>query len=199
MSEGHYFDAEPAVPSRPAHVDLVLPDFRARLRSDRGVFSAGAVDPGTLQLLRAVPSGSLTGDLLDLGCGYGPIACTLAHRSPAATVWAVDVNERALALTAANAEDLALANIRVIKPEDAPADLTFAGIWSNPPIRIGKAALHELLLSWLPRLETSGAAWLVVQRHLGADSLASWLDQEGWTVERVGSKRGYRILKVRTA
>jgi 16S rRNA (guanine1207-N2)-methyltransferase len=196
MSEGHYFDAEPAVASRPAHVELVLPDFRARLRSDRGVFSAGAVDPGTLHLLRAVPAAALTGNLLDLGCGYGPIACTLAHRSPSATVWAVDVNERALALTAANAQALGQSNVRAIRPEEAPSDLTFAGIWSNPPIRIGKAALHELLLSWLPRLDPSASAWLVVQRHLGADSLASWLDQSGWAVVRVGSKRGYRILKV---
>lgn len=196
MCEGHYFDADPAVPSRPGRIDLVLPDFRARLRSDRGVFSAGAVDPGTLHLLRAVPSDCLSGNLLDLGCGYGPIACTLAHRSPAATVWAVDVNERALALTIANAEDLALPNVRVIKPEEAPPGLTFVGIWSNPPIRVGKAALHELLLSWLPRLEPSGSAWFVVQRHLGADSLATWLGREGWPVVRVGSKRGYRILKV---
>jgi 16S rRNA (guanine1207-N2)-methyltransferase len=196
MSEGHYFDAEPAVASRPAHIDLVLPDFRARLRSDRGVFSAGAVDPGTLHLLRAVPAAALAGNLLDLGCGYGPIACTLAHRSPSATVWAVDVNERALALTAANAQALGQSNVRAIRPEEAPSDLTFAGIWSNPPIRIGKAALHELLLSWFRRLEPSASAWLVVQRHLGADSLASWLDQSGWAVVRVGSKRGYRILKV---
>jgi 16S rRNA (guanine1207-N2)-methyltransferase len=196
MSEGHYFDADPTVASRPSHVDLVLPDFRARLRSDRGVFSAGAVDPGTLHLLRAVPALALTGNLLDLGCGYGAIACTLAHRSPSATVWAVDVNERALALTAANADALGQPNVRVIRPEDAPSDLAFTGIWSNPPIRIGKAALHELLLSWLPRLESSGSAWLVVQRHLGADSLASWLGQSGWAVVRVGSKRGYRILKV---
>jgi 16S rRNA (guanine1207-N2)-methyltransferase len=196
MSEGHYFDADPAVASRPSHVDLVLPDFRARLRSDRGVFSAGAVDPGTLHLLRSVPAVALTGNLLDLGCGYGAIACTLAHRSPSATVWAVDVNERALALTAANALALGQPNVRVIRPEDTPSDLAFAGIWSNPPIRIGKAALHELLLSWLPRLESSGSAWLVVQRHLGADSLASWLGQSGWAVVRLGSKRGYRILKV---
>jgi 16S rRNA (guanine1207-N2)-methyltransferase len=196
MSEGHYFDAEPAVTSRPGQVDLVLPDFRAHLRVDRGVFSAGAVDPGTLHLLRAVSAGPPTGNLLDLGCGYGPIACTLAHRSPSATVWAVDVNERARALTAANAQALGQTNVRVIRPEEAPPDLTFAGIWSNPPIRLGKAALHELLLSWLARLEPSGSAWLVVQRHLGADSLASWLGESGWAVVRVGSKRGYRILKV---
>ncbi len=200
MAQGHYFDAEPAVPSRPAEVELVLPDFRAQLRVDRGVFSAGGVDPGTLELLRAtraeaagLPAGS---HLLDLGCGYGPIACTIAHFSPGSTVWAVDVNDRALALAAANARALGLDAIRAARPEDVPADRTFAAIWSNPPIRIGKAALQELLMSWLPRLEPAGPAWMVVSRHLGADSLAAWLGTEGWRVERKGSKRGYRILRV---
>ncbi|HEY3811272.1 MAG TPA: methyltransferase [Acidimicrobiales bacterium] len=197
MSQGHYFDVDPAVPSRPAEVDLSLPDFRARLQVDRGVFAATAVDPGTLELLRAAPAPPATGDLLDLGCGYGPIACTLAHRAPHAVVWAVDVNERALSLTARNAESLALPNVRPVPPEAVPAAVRFAGIWSNPPIRVGKEALHQLLATWLPRLEPAGQGWLVVHRHLGSDSLASWLRAEGWAVDRAGSKRGYRILQVR--
>jgi 16S rRNA (guanine1207-N2)-methyltransferase len=196
MSQGHYFDADPAVPSRPAEVELSLPDFRARLQVDRGVFAATAVDPGTLELLRAAPAPPATGDLLDLGCGYGPIACTLAHRAPQAVVWAVDVNERALALTASNAELLALPQVRPVRPEAVPAGVRFAGIWSNPPIRVGKGALHQLLTTWLPRLEPAGQGWLVVHRHLGSDSLARWLRAEGWAVDRAGSRRGYRILQV---
>jgi 16S rRNA (guanine1207-N2)-methyltransferase len=200
MAQGHYFDAEPAVPSRPTEVELVLPDFQARLQADRGVFSAGGVDPGTLELLRATRSeAALLGrgsHLLDLGCGYGPIACTLAHFSPGSTVWAVDVNDRALALTAGNARRLGFDAVHATRPEDVPPDRAFAAIWSNPPIRIGKAALQELLMAWLPRLEPAGAAWMVVSRHLGADSLASWLRTEGWRVDRRGSKRGYRILRV---
>jgi 16S rRNA G1207 methylase RsmC len=113
-------------------------------------------------------------------------------------VWAVDVNERALALTAANAADLGLANVRAVGPEGVPDEVTFAGIWSNPPIRVGKAALHALLERWLPRLEPGAAAWLVVQRHLGSDSLAAWMSGQGWRVIREGSKRGYRILRVET-
>ena len=200
MAQGHYFDSEPAVPSRPAEVELVLPDFRARLQVDRGVFSAGGIDPGTLELLRATraeAAGLARGShLLDLGCGYGPIACTLAHFSPGSTVWAVDVNDRALALTATNARVLGFDAIRSARPEDVPADRTFAAIWSNPPIRVGKAALQDLLMSWLPRLQPAGVAWMVVSRHLGADSLAAWLGTQGWRVERKGSKRGYRILRV---
>jgi 16S rRNA (guanine1207-N2)-methyltransferase len=197
MSRGHYFDADPRVPSRPAEVTLALPGFQARLHVDRGVFSAAGVDAGTLELLRAVPAPPPEGDLLDLGCGYGPIACTLAHRAPKAVVWAVDVNERALALTAQNAAALDLPLVRAVKPEAVPESVRFAGLWSNPPVRVGKPALHHLLGAWLPRLDVGGEAWLVVQRHLGADSLAAWLGGEGWRVSRAASKRGYRILNVR--
>jgi 16S rRNA (guanine1207-N2)-methyltransferase len=196
MPEGHYFDADPKVVSKPREVDLVLPDLRARLRTDAGTFSARGVDPGTLQLLRATPPPPAAGNLLDLGCGYGPIACTLAHRSPGSVVWAVDINDRALRLAAENAGDLGLANVTACRPETVPAEIRFDGIWSNPPIRIGKAALHELLGSWLARLREGSAAWLVVQRHLGSDSLAAWLTAEGWQVTRTGSKRGYRILRI---
>ena len=196
MSEGHYFDARPAVGSRPVEVELALPEGRVTLAADRGVFASGRVDPGTVSLLRATPAPPASGDLLDLGCGYGPIAVTLARRSPGAVVWAVDVNLRALELTRANASSLGLATVRAVTPDEVPGDIRFAAIWSNPPIRIGKAALHELLERWLPRLTPDGEAWLVVHRHLGGDSLAAWLAGAGWAVRRHASKQGYRILHV---
>jgi 16S rRNA G1207 methylase RsmC len=108
----------------------------------------------------------------------------------------VDVNRRAVALTAANAASLGLANVRAVTPDEVPGDVRFRAIWSNPPIRIGKAALQEILGIWLPRLEPTGRAWLVVHKHLGSDSLASWLAAEGWSVERAASRKGYRILSV---
>ena len=139
-------------------------------------------------------------DLLDLGCGYGPIAITLARRAPDATVWAVDVNERARALTVENAAAAGVADrVRVCSPDDVPAAVRFGSVWSNPPIRVGKAALHELLATWLARLARGGDAWLVVQKHLGSDSLADWLRGEGYAVERVRSRVGYRILHVTPA
>jgi 16S rRNA G1207 methylase RsmC len=195
-SNDHYFSSDPGAPSKRGEVHLKLPDFEAALVVDRGVFSAAGVDAGTVEFLRAVPAPPGSGNLLDLGCGYGPIACTLAHRSPGATVWAVDVNERALELTALNAERLGLAGVKATPPHQVPGDVLFDGIWSNPPIRIGKPALRELLAGWLARLAPGGEAWLVVHRHLGGDSLAAWLGSEGYTVDRVASKKGYRILKV---
>ena len=192
----HYFSASPQAPSRPTSLRLDLPDVSFSLDADRGVFSAQQVDPGTKVLLLEAPPPPPAGDLLDLGCGYGPIALTLAARAPGATVWAVDVNERALALTQANAAAAGLGNVRAVAPEEVPDDVRFAAIWSNPPIRIGKPALHDLLIRWLGRLTDDGQALLVVQKHLGADSLHRWLQQQGWRVTRRASRMAYRVLEV---
>jgi 16S rRNA (guanine1207-N2)-methyltransferase len=193
---GHYFDRQPDVASAPRTVPLVLPDLSVTLTTDRGVFARDAVDPGTKLLLLEGPPPPAGGDLLDLGCGYGPIAVALARRAPGARVWAVDVNRRALDLCAANAAAAGV-EVRALSPEEVPADVRFAGIWSNPPVRIGKTALHELLGTWLDRLAPEGLAALVVHRHLGADSLAGWLEAEGWPTTRTGSRMGYRLLEVR--
>ena len=197
MAPGQYFDRAPDAPSRPRTITLSLPDLDVELVTDRAVFAGARIDPGTKYLLiEAPPPSAGATDLLDLGCGYGPIAVTLARRAPEATVWAVDVNERALELCRANAERAGVSNVHVCDPDDVPADVRFDGIWSNPPIRIGKAALHELLLRWLDRLADEARAHLVVQKHLGADSLAGWLADEGWVVTRLGSRQGYRLLDV---
>jgi 16S rRNA (guanine1207-N2)-methyltransferase len=195
-SGAQYFDPRPAAASRPGRVTLGLPDLTVELDTDRGVFSAGRVDPGTRLLLREAPGPPATGDLVDLGCGYGAVAVTLALRAPAATVWAVDVNERALDLARRNAAALGAANVRVARPDEVPADLRVAGLWSNPPVRVGKAALHDLLGGWLTRLVPGGRAWLVVQRHLGSDSLARWLADAGFPTRRLRSRQGYRLLEV---
>jgi 16S rRNA (guanine1207-N2)-methyltransferase len=194
---GHYFDAEPATGSRPATVRLDLPDRSLVLRTDRGVFAAERVDAGTKVLLLEATEPPESGTFVDVGCGYGPIACTLAARRPAAEVWAVDVNQRALSLCAANAADLGLTNVRTALAADVPDDLTVDLIWSNPPIRIGKPALRALLAGWLGRLSPTGQAVLVVQKHLGADSLQRWLEEQGWSAERTAARTGYRILEVR--
>ena len=192
----HYFDAQPATPSERRSVPLVLPDLAVDLATDTGVFGRAAVDPGTRLLLLDGPPVPSAGDLLDLGCGYGPVAVTLARRAPGATVWAVDVNRRALDLTAANAAAAGCTNVRAVAPDDVPDDVRFAAIWSNPPIRVGKEALHALLLRWLARLAPGGRAVLVVHKHLGADSLARWLAEAGHPAERLRSRMGYRLLSV---
>jgi 16S rRNA G1207 methylase RsmC len=146
--------------------------------------------------LRKAPSPPGDGSLLDLGCGYGPIALSLAVRSPAADVWAVDVNERALGLVHESAVRNELHNVHATTPDGVPPTLEFAAIYSNPPIRIGKDALQALLLQWLPRLRQGGVAWLVVGRNLGADSLHQWLVAQRLDVQRAASSKGYRVLRV---
>ena len=194
----HYFDPEPPGPSDERRVEVVLPDVSFTMTTDRGVFSHGRLDTGTALLLRTAPTPAPSGDLLDLGCGAGAIALTLAQRSPGATVLAVDVNARARELCARNAAALGLANVVVAAPDDVDPDIRFSTIWSNPPIRIGKPALHDLLATWLGRMTNDGSAVLVVQRHLGADSLHRWLEQQGHVVERVASRAGFRVLRVAT-
>lgn len=191
----HYFDEEPTTDSAPREVTLMLPDGSLRLTTDRGVFGYDRIDQGTKLLLLKAPPPPDHGDLLDLGCGTGAIALTLARRAPHATVWAVDVNERARDLCRRNAEVNAIPNVRVAAPDEVPHEVRFAAIWSNPAIRIGKPALHEMLLRWLTRLVPGTAAVMVVHKHLGSDSLQSWLDRQGFPTTRLASSSGYRILE----
>ena len=196
VAPDHYFADRPATRSEPRSVDVILPDLSLRLQSDRGVFSADRLDPGTKLLLLQMPRlSSEEKTILDLGCGWGAIACVAARRAPHADVWAIDVNRRARDLTATNALTMGV-TINVVSPGDVPPSLRFDRILSNPPIRIGKAALHELLSDWLGRLTPIGRAHLVVQRHLGSDSLARWLNDQGHTVERLTSRSGYRVLEI---
>lgn len=192
---GQYFDESPTAASRTRILALRLADAELELETDRGVFAADRIDLGTRVLLDVAPPPP-AGDVLDLGCGYGPIALTLARRNPAARVMAVDVNERARALTVANAARNHLANITVAAPDDVDPVQRFTALYSNPPVHVGKAVLHDLLSLWLPRLLPDASAWLVVQKHLGSDSLARWLNEQGWPARKIASRKGYRVLEV---
>lgn len=196
----HYFTADPASAAERRTLDVRLADREVTVHTAAGVFSAGGIDLGTEVLLRTVPAPPPTGTLLDLGCGWGPLALTMALRSPCADVWAVDVNRRAVDLLGRTAHGLDLDRLTATTPDGVPADLRFDVLWSNPPIRIGKAELHALLAHWLGRLAPGGTAWLVVQRHLGADSLQRWIAAElGLRVDRAASAKGFRVLEVGAA
>ena len=193
----HYFHT-PEGPSHPRTVHTHIWDLDLDFLSADGVFSGARLDPGTAVLFRETEPPSDAVRLLDLGCGFGPIAVALALTVPGAQVDAVDVNERALDLTRLNAERHGVADrVRVGTPGALDPAAQYDEIWSNPPIRIGKAALHDLLSTWLARLSPTGVARLVVGRNLGADSLARWLVDAGWDVTRAASAKGYRVLEVR--
>lgn len=200
MASEHYFSASPEseLKLRQFHTRLAGTDYT--LTTAGGIFSPERVDAGTQVLLATVPSPPAGGNLLDLGAGWGPIALTLALQSPGSTVWAVDVNERALDLVRRNADTLGLFNVNAVRPEDVPDDIGFTTIWSNPPIRVGKNELHGLLEKWIPRLESGCDAWLVVQRNLGSDSLHRWLQASfpaEYAFSRATTNKGYRVLRAR--
>jgi 16S rRNA (guanine1207-N2)-methyltransferase len=193
----HYFSADPSVAFTRSPVTASVWGQTLSLVSGSGVFAKGRVDLGTSVLFRETdpPTG---GRVLDLGCGWGVIGLAVAAAAPAAVVTGVDVNERALLLANENAAGLGLADrFRAVTPDAVPADATYDEIWSNPPIRIGKAALHELLLTWFARLAPGGRAVMVVGKNLGGDSLQRWLGEQGYPTTRIASAKGFRVLESR--
>ncbi|NYJ02688.1 16S rRNA G1207 methylase RsmC [Nocardioides thalensis] len=199
MTDDHYFSADPSVPFERAPVTADVWGHELAIDSGTGVFAKGRLDIGTSVLFRETdpPHG---GRILDLGCGYGVIGLACALAAPHAQVTAVDVNRRALLLARENAERLGVGErFTALHPDEVDAAWDYDEIWSNPPIRIGKAALHELLLTWLPRLAPGGRAVMVVGKNLGADSLQRWLGEQGYPTHRLASAKGFRVLETRTA
>jgi len=199
VSDNHYFASSPEGPLVPREITVTLDGNRYAVVTAGGVFSPEHIDQGTQVLLTHLDKANPTGNFLDIGCGWGPIALALALHSPKATIYAVDVNERSLELTKLNAERLGITNIVVCKPNEVPYDIEFDEIWSNPPIRVGKVVLHEILTLWINRLTAGGTARLVVQKNLGSDSLHKWLIQEfspTFESTRIDSSKTFRVLKV---
>ncbi len=200
MGSDHYFSAAPASAENLRTIGVTLAGRDLELTTAGGVFSPDRLDAGTAVLFANMPPLPPSGDFLDLGCGWGPISLTMALSAPHATIWAVDVNERALDLTRRNAQSLGLTNVNAVRPEDVPDDVVFRTIRSNPPIRVGKDVLHDMLEKWIPRLDERSDAWMVVQRNLGSDSLQRWMAATftpGFSVHRAATGKGYRVLKVR--
>ena len=198
MSGEHYFTAEPAAATTRHEVVFTVHDQEFRLVATGGVFSASRLDPGTAVLLQRapLPDAATTGHLLDLGCGYGPIAKVLAAERPQArrSTRSTSTSGRSNWRSRTRGP-----NVITALPDEVPETVGFAQIWSNPPIRIGKPELHALLLRWLPRLTPDGTAWLVVAKNLGADSLQRWLVEQGYSAERHANHKGFRIFQVRKA
>jgi 16S rRNA G1207 methylase RsmC len=199
VSDNHYFASSPEGPLVTREITVNLNGNKTQVLTAGGIFSPEHIDQGTQVLLGHIEAANPTGTFLDIGCGWGPIALALALHSPKATIYAIDVNERSLELTKMNADKLGITNIIVCKPEDVPHDVLFDEIWSNPPIRVGKKVLHEILNLWINKLVKGGTARLVVQKNLGSDSLHKWLVEEfspEFESTRIDSSKTFRVLKV---
>jgi 16S rRNA G1207 methylase RsmC len=201
-ADSHYFAESPTTASKRQQFSLVVAGRELTFATDAGVFSQHGLDKGTAVLLDVIqresplvlPPGSL---VCDLGCGTGIISLALAITYPECTVLAVDTNERARQLCAENAQTNGLTNVQVVHPDEVQNNIELGVLWSNPPIRIGKDALHALLITWLSRLTSTGRARLVVGKNLGADSLSKWLTTQGYPTTKMASSKGFRVLDVR--
>lgn len=178
-------------------INITVDNQKITLITDQDTFSYRRLDPGTKVFLKDLPSvGEIEGNLLDIGCGYGPITVTLALKYPQRVIYAVDVNQKAIYYLQENLKRYSIKNVKVFAPEEFPKNIEFAYIYSNPPIRIGKKNLYALCEKWLQNLKQDGKAFLLVKRNLGADSLAEHLESIGYKTERLFSKNGYRVLGV---
>lgn len=212
ISGEQYFSAEPSSIDERRTLHVTLRNNDVTVQVSNGVFSASRLDLGTSVLLKHAPELPKSGKFLDIGCGWGPISLAFGLESPEAEVFAIDVNERALELTELNAKNAGLKHIHTSLVDDALKEENnskesntlefnnFDIIWSNPPIRVGKEILHDILLTWIPRLKVGGKAYLVVQKNLGSDSLITWLAEnlgESYSVEKYASSKGYRVIEVK--
>ena len=198
MPQEHYFSADPQSQGTRREIEFHAAGHDFVVETASGTFSTSGLDKGTKILLDEFAEFPASGNVLDLGCGWGPISLAIAKCSPSATVWALDVNHRSLELVRSNAARHGLTNINPALASEIPSEISFDGIWSNPPIRVGKAVLRELMKTWLPRLAKGGRAMLVVQKQLGADSLLAWIQAEFPELEarRYSTDKGFRILEV---
>lgn len=198
MPQQHYFSEQPQSDGKTHSVEFELEGTPFNLSAAAGTFSSTRLDAGTRILLNQSQYFPTEGTVLDIGCGWGPIAIAIASLRPSTEVLGLDVNARSLELARANAATLALTNFTAVRAEDIPSELKLDGIWSNPPIRVGKIVLHGLMQTWLPRLKPGASAMLVVQKQLGAESFQKWLSEtfSDFTVTRHSIDKGYRVIRV---
>lgn len=196
MSE-HYFSQKPQSKSSPKTWKYRLRQKEFTFISDYGVFSKGEVDYGTRLLIEHFNPPSVKGDILDLGCGYGPVGIALASSFPDCQVTMVDVNERAILLAKQNAHLNDVKNVEILKSDRLKqlSERMFASILTNPPIRAGKKVVHAMFEESALSLYSGGELWIVIQKKQGAPSAKKKLEQLFGNVEVVVKSKGYYILR----
>lgn len=196
MSE-HYYSQNQKVESEPKNWNYTLRNRSYRFKTDNGVFSKGEVDFGSKLLIETFEIPVIQGDILDVGCGYGPIGLSMASIMADRTIHMVDVNLRALGLAKENADLNGIRNVQIYESDklEGIKGNKFAAILTNPPIRAGKKTVHDIFEQSYERLLEGGELWIVIQKKQGAPSAIEKLEQLFSNVETVTKKKGYFILK----
>ncbi|MDV6377344.1 class I SAM-dependent methyltransferase [Sporosarcina sp. GW1-11] len=192
----HYYSKNPQVSSAPKHWKAEIRNKMFTFTTDAGVFSKGGIDGGSKLLAETFKEPSVEGDLLEIGCGYGPIALSIASDFPERLVHMVDVNERALALSKTNAQNNQLQNVKIYESNgiDQVEQAGFAAILTNPPIRAGKQTVFSFYEGAYEKLASGGELWVVIQKKQGAPSTVAYLKELFGNVATVAKKKGYFIL-----
>ncbi|WLV24798.1 class I SAM-dependent methyltransferase [Aciduricibacillus chroicocephali] len=196
MSE-HYFSKNPHSKSSPKnwHYNLRGRDFR--FASDAGVFSRDTVDFGSRLLIESFTLPQVSGELLDLGCGYGPVGIALGGAYPERQIVMSDINERAVELARQNAADNGIENVEILQSDGFSnlKERSFAAILLNPPIRAGKSVIHSMFEYAAKAIIEGGEFWIVIQKKQGAPSAKEKLESLFGKVETVTKDKGYIIFK----
>jgi len=197
MSE-HYFSKQPQVKSERTTWQTNLRGHHFSFTTDYGVFSREKVDDGSRLLIESFAEPKITGNILDLGCGYGPVGLAVAKTFPRRQVVMADINERAVSLAQHNVKQNQVTNAKVIVSDRfSTITDTFAAILLNPPIRAGKTVVYSLFTESYDALKKGGELWVVIQKKQGAPSAAKKLEELFGNIKLMTRKKGYHIYKMK--
>ena len=189
-----YYTADPTSESKPVPCAFPYRGHGLNFMTDAGVFSKGELDVGSRLLLDALPD--LSGDVLDLGCGWGAIGVAVARAYPACRVTMADVNHRALDLCRQNCQRNGV-TAEVIESDGMAAVMgrKFDAVITNPPIRAGKQVIYRMFADAAVSLKEGGALYLVIRKQQGADSCVKYLKTLYGAVEKLDKSGGFWVLK----
>ena len=189
-----YYTADPTSESRPTPCAFPYRGYGLNFMTDAGVFSKGELDVGSRLLLDALPD--LSGDVLDIGCGWGAIGVAIAKANREARVVMADVNHRALGLTRDNCDRNGV-TAEVIESDGMAAVMgrAFDAIVTNPPIRAGKQVIYKMFADAAVSMKEDGALYLVIRKQQGAESCVKYLKTLFNEVEKLDKSAGFWVLK----
>ncbi len=194
MSNDHYFSASPESAHRYAETIYTYRGQELRFTTDAGVFSRGEVDFGTEVLLRALPE-VMSGRVLDLGCGWGPVGVSVGKAYPDCHIVMSDVNERALELAGKNASRNGVPAETHLSDglENVPGSFDY--ILTNPPIRAGKQVIYRLFADSAAKLNAGGRLYIVIRKQQGAESALKYLKTVYEKVETIEKSGGFWVIR----
>ena len=195
----HYFDLDPSLASKERLIEYFIDGRTITLVSDNGVFSKDKIDEGTFAFLKVLVPLRLSGKILDLGCGYGPIGLTIALTSPEARVDLADINTRALALCEKNAQLLGLSQRVTVLQSDIYENIedTYNSIVVNPPIRAGKHVTYKMYEGAYTHLIDGGSLFIVIRKNQGAPSASKFIENLFGNITLIKREKGYYVYQAR--